>query len=308
MTEIQLYRDTLGQPEVIRESWGLANKISATDFVPKSFRGKPEAVMAALLTGRELGLGPMTALQRIHVIEGRPALDALGMRAVVQSAGHQVTVTESTTDRCTVIARRNGETDETRITWTMADAQKAGLGSKDVWKKYPRQMLQARATAEACRLVGADCIAGMPYSSEELADDAPPEPAKRAPKRNEPPAPAEPPKRVQLPAPPTQAAPAPSWDDSDEPVDAELVDDEPAIPQLIPTGDMATEKQVKMALALCSGAKLDDAGRHDLVFGHSNGRTEHIRELTKQEISALIDDLKQPAPTADGLKPGEEPF
>ena len=81
--EIEPFKDTLGSPDVLNTAHKLASQINGTDFVPKAFRGKPEAVMAALLTGRELGLGPMTALQRIHVIEGKAGrYDAL--RLVVE--------------------------------------------------------------------------------------------------------------------------------------------------------------------------------------------------------------------------------
>ena len=38
------------------------------------------------------------------------------------------------------------------------------------WKKQPGAMLVARATSEACRLVAADAILGIGYSSEEIAD------------------------------------------------------------------------------------------------------------------------------------------
>jgi hypothetical protein len=55
------------------------------------------------------------------------------------------------------------------------------------------------------------------------------------------------------------------------------------------TGDTATESQVRMAMALMTGLKMSDDDRHAMVFGTSQGRTEHVRELTKREMSTLID-------------------
>src|SRR5687767_10442124 len=40
-------------------SMAMARTIAGTQFVPESYRGNPEAVVAAIFTGRELGIGPM---------------------------------------------------------------------------------------------------------------------------------------------------------------------------------------------------------------------------------------------------------
>lgn len=311
MTALERYTDTLSQPDVLNTSHKLAQQIANTDFVPKQFRGKPDAVMAALLTGRELGLGPMTALQRIHVIEGKPALDAQGQRALVLAAGHDMWVVDSTPERCTVAGKRNGSTHEQSVTWTMTEARAAGLTNKSNWKSYPRQMLQARATAELARLIAPDALGGVAYTVEEL-EDTQPVAVTRTARRGAASAPADAIQvttRATVPA--ARPDPAPAWDD-DEPVDAEIVAPEPdATPEPAATRDpAATPNQVKMAMAIARGLGLDDDARHALVNIASNGRTEKITELTRPEISALIDQLKaeqQPAIDAT-LRPGEEPF
>ena len=60
--------------QVLTPAIDLADRISRTEFVPKPMQGRPEAVLAAILTGHELGVGPMVALANIDVIEGRPAI------------------------------------------------------------------------------------------------------------------------------------------------------------------------------------------------------------------------------------------
>ena len=160
----------------------LAEYIAATEFVPKAYRDQPAAVAAAILAGREMGIGPMTALQHLYVVEGRPAMSAQLMRALVMAAGHTFRVVESTSARCTVVGRRRGETvDREPVTWSGDEVRRAGLAGRGQWQKYPRQMLLARATAELCRAVFPDVLGGMAYAVEEAADMPDGEPGEDAP-------------------------------------------------------------------------------------------------------------------------------
>lgn len=149
----------------------LAEFIAGTDFVPKAYRDQPAAVAAAILAGREMGIGPMASLQHLYVVEGRPAMSAQMMRALVMRDGHTFRVVESTASRCTVTGRRRGEsTDREPVTWTGEEVRRAGLANRPTWQRYPRQMLMARATAELCRAVFPDVLGGMTYAVEEAAD------------------------------------------------------------------------------------------------------------------------------------------
>lgn len=156
--------------DIMPSCWELAQRITRTEFVPTALRGKPEAVMACMLTGHEVGMPPMMALKQIHVIEGRPTLSAEGMRALVLSRGHEVWFEDISTTRVTIVGVRAGTTRETRITWSMDDAKRAGLDSKQNWRKFPRPMLEARSTGELCRLIFADVIGGISYLREEIED------------------------------------------------------------------------------------------------------------------------------------------
>jgi len=219
------------------DAWKLAQTLQQTDFVPKALRGKPEAILAAILTGAEVGISPMQALAKIHVIEGRPAMSAELMRAVVLRDGHDLWIEEQSSTRVIIGGKRKGSDRETRVTWTMDDAKRANLAGKDVWRKYPTAMLTARATGQLCRAIFADVLSGISYTVEELEDgdlieveevpvDAPAPPPGRTARARRPatrgsgaPAQTEP-----DPAPPVEreAPPLPGEGD-DEPVDAELV-------------------------------------------------------------------------------------
>jgi len=159
-------------PTDIPPSWQaairLARRIAHTPFVPKALRDDQGAVLACILTGEELGLGPMQSLRMVNVIDGRPAASAELMRALVNRAGHRVSVVDARNDSVTLSGTRRDTGATARVTWTIEDASRAKLLGNPAWAKYPRSMLLARATSELCRMLFADVIGGL-YTPEETA-------------------------------------------------------------------------------------------------------------------------------------------
>lgn len=176
MTDIERYEprevairaatDTDSWTEILAQVGELASKIADTEFVPESLRGRTPAVAATILAGREMGVGPMTSLQNIHVIKGKPGQSAQLMRQLVLAHGHQISYVETTDSRCVVKGRRLGESDWEVVTFTADQAKKARIDLGG----YPEDKLVARATSRLCRRKFADCLGGMPYSVEELED------------------------------------------------------------------------------------------------------------------------------------------
>jgi hypothetical protein len=185
MTEIEPYqrRDLL---DPVTDSWvasvadvvRLSELICNTTFVPAGLRGSAPATAATILYGREIGIPPITALQTMHVVNGRVGMAAELLRARVYAAGHELEILESSAALCRIRGRRRGSETWTTVAWSKGDAQQAGLGG-DAWKKYPRAMLQARASAELCRLVFPDVTHGM-MALEELDNSAGSTPAAEA--------------------------------------------------------------------------------------------------------------------------------
>lgn len=158
-----------GWIQVVGEVGRLADYIAETDFVPKPLRNRPAAIAACILTGRELGIGPMASLKSIHMVQGVPSLSAEYKRARALAAGHQIVIDESNSTRCVVRGRRAGNEQWVTITWTMDHAQRAKINGKDVWRQYPQRMLQARATSELCDLLFPDATLGL-ETTEVLED------------------------------------------------------------------------------------------------------------------------------------------
>ncbi len=145
----------------------LAERISRTAMVPATFRNKPDEVLAVVMYGAELGIGPMQALQQINFVAGKPSASAELLRALVMEQGHQF-ILSGNGDEAIAQCRRK-DWDEWRETrFTISDARRAGLSNGDNWKKYPDAMLAARVTSKACRLYFPDVISGMSYTPEEV--------------------------------------------------------------------------------------------------------------------------------------------
>jgi hypothetical protein len=151
---------------VVRDVSTLASQIADTPFVPDGMRGNPAAVTAAILTGREMGLGPMTSLQHIHVIKGKPGKSAEIMRAMVLAAGHEIREIEATDSRVVLEGRRSGEEMWTRVMFTADQAKRARIDLGG----YPEDKLYARATTRLCRRKFADVVGGIAATVEELED------------------------------------------------------------------------------------------------------------------------------------------
>jgi len=155
----------------------LARVVKDTAFVSKEFRGRPDAITAAILVGHELGISPMQSLQHIHVTEdregaagGKVIIDIVVWRTLVRSRGHSITFPEYSAVRVTARGTRHDNGDTLEVTWALEDARRAGLDQRPIWKKYPRAMLMARATAELCRGLFEDVIGGIAYATEEMTD------------------------------------------------------------------------------------------------------------------------------------------
>lgn len=140
--------------------------------------------IAIVQTGRELGIPPSVALREFSIIGGKPAASAGILAALAQRDNGDLAlrVTEITDDQCTVEFKRRSWPSPSKVTFTMADAKKAGLldkqqtrnGTRDPnpnWFKFPRAMLRSRAISEATRTAFQDSILGM-YTPEELAPDS----------------------------------------------------------------------------------------------------------------------------------------
>jgi hypothetical protein len=132
---------------------------------------KVEEAVALMLIAAAEGRHPGTVAAEYHIIQGRPALKADAILARFQSAGGKVEWSEYT-DECVCGTFSHPAGGSLKVDWDMTRAKAAGLGGKDNWKKYPRQMLRARVISDGVRGVYPAVLQGF-YTPEEVQDFAP---------------------------------------------------------------------------------------------------------------------------------------
>ena len=131
------------------------------------FKNETEA-FALMCIAQANGLHPAKAAERYHIIQGRPAMKSEAMLSAFQESGGIVKWVKRTDTECKLwLSHPQGG--ELEVTWNIERAQKAGLGSKDNWKKFPAQMLAARCVSEGVRALFPACLCGM-YTPEEVSD------------------------------------------------------------------------------------------------------------------------------------------
>lgn len=131
------------------------------------FKNAEEATAIMLLCQAE-NLHPAVAMRDYHVIQNRPALKADAMLARFQQAGGSVQW-KVYTDKEVTGTFSHPQGGSLEVTWTMEQAKKIGITTKDNWAKYPRAMLRARCLSEGIRAVYPGVVVGV-YTPEEVQD------------------------------------------------------------------------------------------------------------------------------------------
>lgn len=131
--------------------------------------GQQAKIFMVLLAARELGISPMLALNGgIWNIQGKIEISARLMNGLIRRAGHSIKIIVSNDEICTLLGTRN-DGDSFECSFSMADANKAGLSGGNVWKKYPADMLYNRCMSRLARRLFPDVI-GTAYIEGEIRE------------------------------------------------------------------------------------------------------------------------------------------
>jgi hypothetical protein len=152
-----------------------AKMLIASKFLPSSIT-TPEQAIAVILTGRELGIGTMAALNNITVIQQKPTVSPQLMLALIERSGLLENIIikpnhspDGRTSQVAVTMKRKGRTEHTEIFGT-SEAMALRLLDKDNYKKQAATMFKWRAVAACARVVFPDVILGL-YTPDEVGAD-----------------------------------------------------------------------------------------------------------------------------------------
>ncbi len=174
------------QPGSLDAAWKLSNALYNSKLYPRF--STREQVFAIMVRGKELGLGVTTALDCMHMIEGKPTMHAHLIIARAQAhpacvyfryVGGDAAFAEYET-------KHRDYPEPTRLKYTIADAKAAGVcpvnprsqpalnergrDSRGQWEKRPAEMLRKTCAVQLARIVYPAAALGI-YATEELSDD-----------------------------------------------------------------------------------------------------------------------------------------
>lgn len=158
-------------PQTQAEKYEMASVLCKSGLIPSGLNS-PEKVFVALQWGHELGLSPMVAVNNVAVINGKPTLSADIMSAIVKRSPEYggiewVEMSDKKAECKITRILPNGEKETQTSSFSIEDAEKAGLLGKDVWKKYTKRMLKHRCLSSGLKDMFPDLLAGL-YDPEEM--------------------------------------------------------------------------------------------------------------------------------------------
>lgn len=162
--------------KMMNNAWRTAGMLSRSMLVPDTYREKPENCLIALDVANRVELSPLTVMQNLYIVKGKPAWSGQFCIAAINGCGKFTPIEYVFTDdngggcyiKCT---RKSDGVTCTSETITMQMAKDEGwlgkTGSK--WQTMPKQMMMYRAAAFFARAYCPEVLLGI-QTNDEVED------------------------------------------------------------------------------------------------------------------------------------------
>lgn len=177
--EVRQYKSMWNDKELLAQSFNCATYLSKSALVPDTYANKPENCLIALDLANRSGMSPLTIMQNLYIVKGKPAWSGQFAIALVNGSRRFARPlkpiyfgtpnTLSWGCYMTTVDLLGNIIDGTKITMQMAKDEGWVDKSGSKWKTMPEQMLAYRAGAFFARLYCPDVLYGI-QMVEEVKD------------------------------------------------------------------------------------------------------------------------------------------
>ena len=153
----------------------VAKFYAASDFVPASFKGKPENCAIAIEMATRMDMNPVMVMQQMYIVNGKPSISSQLIIAMINNCGQfeplRFEKNDKTGEDAGVRAytyRKNDPEHKLEGTWITQKMVKAShWGAK--WQEIPEQMFKYRAAVFWARLNAPEITMGF-YTKDEVEE------------------------------------------------------------------------------------------------------------------------------------------
>ena len=153
----------------------VAKFYAASDFVPASFKGKPENCAIAIEMATRMDMNPVMVMQQMYIVNGKPSISSQLIIAMINNCGQfeplRFEKNDKTGEDAGVRAytyRKNDPEHKLEGTWiTKKMVKDSHWGAK--WQEIPEQMFKYRAAVFWARLNAPEITMGF-YTKDEVEE------------------------------------------------------------------------------------------------------------------------------------------
>lgn len=179
MPQAQQYRSMWNDADMLAQSWKCANFLSSSALVPETYHAKPENCLIALDLANRSGMSPLTVMQNLYIVKGKPAWAGQFAIALVNGSRRfakplkPIFFGEEGTNTWGCYMEtydlEGNKVVGSKITIQMAKDEGWYAKSGSKWQTMPEQMLMYRAGAFFARVHCPDVLYGV-QMAEEVKD------------------------------------------------------------------------------------------------------------------------------------------
>lgn len=185
ISKIDNGKPALFNPAVFDQVWRAAKLFSSSDLVPATYKGKPENCFIAIEMAERMGVNPFAVMQNLAIIQGRPAMEAKLIIALVNDSGlfvdpleYEVVGDDAFAQdykvRAFAVMKKTGKVCYGPwVDYRMVKGEGWLDKGGSKWKTMPSIMFMYRAASFFAKVYAPNITMGM-QTREEMEDTAPP--------------------------------------------------------------------------------------------------------------------------------------